>query len=268
MNSSILEMYMSKQLLLAVSLVFAFSSAAWAHEVKYETSTSQKSKKSKKSKKAKKAKKKGHVAPIDCPFAKKGLHKPGMKPFKDIQKYIQMLERKDRSSWQKPDVVVKALGLKGHEKIADVGAGSGYFSFRFAKVLPKGKVYSIDVEPEMLRYIHHTTIVKGINNVFIVFGEAGNPKVPKDSNVVFICDVLHHVQKRALWLKRIFDAVASGTRIVVLEFKEGKLPKGPPAKMKIPKKSLIKMFTKAGFKMHSEKPKLLPYQEFIVFKKP
>ncbi|MBW2184350.1 MAG: methyltransferase domain-containing protein, partial [Deltaproteobacteria bacterium] len=56
--------------------------------------------------------------------------------------------------WQRPDAIIEELDLKGDESIADVGAGSGYFSFRFASMLPKGKVYAIDIEPEMIRYIH------------------------------------------------------------------------------------------------------------------
>lgn len=210
---------------------------------------------------------KKHLPPIDCPFAKKGM-KHHMKPFKDIQKYIAMLERPDRAAWQKPDLVVKALKLKGNEKVADVGAGSGYFSFRIAKSLPKGMVYAIDVEPNMLKYIHHNTMMKGIQNVQIVFGEKDDPKVPKGSDLVFICDVLHHIQKRKLWLTRMFQSLKSKAKVVVIEFKEGKLPKGPPEKMKIPKKQLIKMFTSVGFKKTGSQPKLLPYQEFIVFQKP
>ncbi|MBW1856525.1 MAG: hypothetical protein JRJ00_18045, partial [Deltaproteobacteria bacterium] len=79
--------------------------------------------------------------PIDCPLRKKGVDVDHKKPFKDAEKYIAFLEREDRMKWQRPEAIIEELDLKGDEIIADVGAGSGYFSFRFASMLPKGKVY-------------------------------------------------------------------------------------------------------------------------------
>ena len=103
--------------------------------------------------------------PIDCPLRKQGITPHDLKPFEDTQKYIDFLERSDRAVWQKPDAVIRELHLLGAEKIADVGAGSGYFTFRFARALPEGKVYAIDIAPEMLRHIHHKAMTEGMNNV-------------------------------------------------------------------------------------------------------
>ena len=74
----------------------------------------------------------------------------------------------DRAVWQKPDTVVKELQLSGMEKIADVGAGSGYFTFRLARAVPRGMVYAIDTEPEMLRHIHHRALSEGVHNIEII----------------------------------------------------------------------------------------------------
>ena len=75
--------------------------------------------------------------PIDCPLHAKGVHTGDLRPFAETEKYIEFLERPDRAEWQKPDAVVRALRLQGTETVADVGAGSGYFTFRFAKALPR-----------------------------------------------------------------------------------------------------------------------------------
>lgn len=209
----------------------------------------------------------GHHPPIDCPLHKQGIHVHKLRPFDDVQKYIQMLEKPNRVLWQKPDAVVKALHLKGHEVVADLGAGSGYFTFRFAKQLPRGKVFAIDIEPEMLRHIHHNTMLQGIRNIHVILSKPDDPKVPPGVDVVFICDVLHHVEKRALWLQRLFRSLPSQAKVVVIEFKQGKLPQGPPESIKIPKSQLVALFRQAGFLYMTEQPNLLPYQEFLVFQK-
>lgn len=205
--------------------------------------------------------------PIDCPLRKKGVDVDHIKPFKDTEKYIAFLEREDRMKWQKPDAVIEKLNLKGDESIADVGAGSGFFSFRFASMLPKGKVYAIDIEPEMVRYIHHKAMINEIKNVEAILAEPDDPKVPGDSDIVFICDVLHHIENKSLWLKRVYNQMQKGARLILIEFKEGDLPEGPPEKIKISQNEIITIVINTGFTRISTDNKLLPYQTFLVFEK-
>jgi len=87
-------------------------------------------------------------------------------------------------------------------------------------------------------------------------------------DLVFICDVLHHVWDRPAWLSTITTAMPSGARLVLIEFKEGNLPQGPPESMKIPRDELVKLATDAGLVLVSEMAELLPYQTFLVFRKP
>ena len=206
--------------------------------------------------------------PIDCPLRKQGINPHDMKPFEDTQKYIDFLERSDRAIWQKPDAIIQELHLSGTEKIADVGAGSGYFTFRFAQALPKGKVYAIDIEPEMLRHIHHKAMTEGVNNVEVIKSTPDDPKVPADVDLVFVCDVIHHVKNQKMWLQQLSRQMKRGAHVVVIEFKEGDLPEGPPASVKIPKKKLIALITENNFKLETEKSDFLPYQEFLIFIKP
>jgi SAM-dependent methyltransferase len=206
--------------------------------------------------------------PIDCPLHKQGLDASSLKPFAETEKYIAFLERPDRARWQKPDAVVKALRLKGDETVADVGAGSGYFSFRFATALPKGKVVAIDIDPEMVRHVHHKVMTEGIGNVQAVLADPKDPSVPASADVVFVCDVIHHVEARDAWLAKLFSEMKPGARLVVIEFKEGKLPQGPPEGVKIPKARLTGLVRDAGFTLRSDDPKLLPYQTFLVFERP
>ncbi len=206
----------------------------------------------------------GAVAPIDCPLHKGGVDPRGMRPFAETEKWIEYLDQPERATWQRPDEVVKALGLRGNETLADVGAGSGYFTFRFAKALPKGKVVATDVDPEMVRHVHRKVMAEHLANVEVALAAPGDPKIPADADLAFVCDVAD----RDAWLRKGFTEMKPGARLVVIEFKEGKLPQGPPEAVKIPKAKLVSMLERAGFGLRLDRPELLPYQHFLVFEKP
>ena len=204
---------------------------------------------------------------IDCPLRKQGINPNALMPFEDTEKYIRFFERSDRAVWQKPDEIIKELHLTVSEKIADIGAGSGYFTFRFARAVPEGKVYAIDIAPEMLRHIHHKARVENIANIEVVKASPDDPHVPSDTDLVFICDVIHHVSDKKAWLAKVFSQMRTGSKLVVVEFKEGDLPEGPPEKIKIPKSRLISMIEENSFKLTADSASLLPYQTFLVFSK-
>jgi SAM-dependent methyltransferase len=205
--------------------------------------------------------------PIDCPLRKQGLDPTHLRPFDDVAKYIAFLERPDRAAWQKPDAVVAALGLGGKETVVDIGAGSGYFAFRLARAVPGGKVIARDIEPEMVRHMHHKAMTEGVRNLHATFATPDDPGVPGDADLVFLCDVLHHVPDRPAWMARLAGQMKKGARLALIEFKQGKLPEGPPESAKLPRAELVTLTTKAGLVLDSEHPDLLPYQSFLVFRK-
>ena len=204
---------------------------------------------------------------IECPLLKQGIDPHSLKPFEDVQKYIDFLDREDREIWQKPDTLIQELGLNGVEKIADIGAGSGYFTFRLSKLLPAGKVYAIDIEPEMVRHIHHTAVKGKYKNIEVLLATEDNPNIPSDVDLVFVCDVLHHVRNSNSWLKKVYAQMKKGSRLVLIEFKEGKLPEGPPEDIKISLKKMISIVENAGFMIVKQNVMLLPFQYYLEFKK-
>lgn len=206
--------------------------------------------------------------PIDCPLRKQGIDPAHLRPFEDVERYIAFLDREDRAAWQKPDEVVAAFDLKGDETVVDLGAGSGYFAFCFAKALPHGKVIAADIEPEMVRHLHHKAMTDGVQNLEATLIQADAPAIPSGVDLVFICDVLHHVPNRPAWLKGIAQVMPSGARLVLIEFKAGDLPEGPPEAVKIPRDKLVELVTGAGLVLASERAGFLPYQTFLVFEKP
>ena len=205
--------------------------------------------------------------PIDCPLRKQGVDPSKLKPFEETEKYIAFLERPDRAIWQKPDDVVAALGLAGNESVLDLGAGSGYFTFRLAKALPGGKVFAADTEAQMIVHIHHKAMSEGMQNIEPMLVKPDNPDVPKGTDWVFVSDVLHHVSDRSAWLGKLYSEMKPGARLALIEFKEGDLPEGPPASVKITHAQILELMAKAGFTLESERAALLPYQTFLVFRK-
>ena len=120
----------------------------------------------------------------------------------------------------------------------------------------------------MIRHIHRKTMSESISNVEPRIAKSDEPGVPRNANLIFICDVLHHVSNRSAWLKKLYSQMASGARVAIIEFKSGKLPEGPPESIKIAKADLIDLVRGSGFNLKDDRARLLPYQEFLVFVKP
>lgn len=206
--------------------------------------------------------------PVDCPLRKAGLDPTKVKPFEQTEQYIQFLERPDRAEWQKPEDVIDAIGLSGNERIFDLGAGSGYFTFRFSKRLKNGgHVYAGDVEPEMIRHIHHKSMLENIQNIEVKLIDPAKPEIPGDVDIIFMCDVLHHVPNPVEWMTHVSKQIKPGTRFYMIEFHEGDIPQGPPDSAKIPKEKLIHYAQQAGLKLNREIEDILPYQVFLEFSK-
>src|SRR5579864_9384570 len=120
-------------------------------------------------------------------------HPPG-----STSAYIKALEAPSRDAWQMPDEVMAHLELKPGDAVADIGAGSGYFTVRFARAVgPGGKVYAVDINPEMLSYIEQRATQEHLNNIQTVLAAPDDPKLPPASvDMIFICDTHQHSDNR------------------------------------------------------------------------
>ena len=175
--------------------------------------------------------------------------------------YAKVLEDPSRDEWQKPHEVVMALGLKSTDAIADIGAGTGYFARRFAN--HARKVYAVDIDRELLA-------IAGKNapaNLETVLAAPDDPRLPEQSvDIIFFCDVLHHVDNRTAYYPKLAQALKPGGRIVVIEFYKKDLPIGPPASMKLSDEEVIGEFRNAGFTL-AKRLDILPYQYYLFFDK-
>ena len=185
---------------------------------------------------------------------------------RDTKAYIAMLEDPKRDAYQKPHEVVTALDLKPGSVIADIGAGSGYFSFRFAHHVGTGKVYAVDISPDMILHMNRRIRDAGIANVTTVLAPPDDPLLPDSSlDYVFICDTWHHIEKQDQYLAKLKKMLKPGGQLVMIDFQKRDLPVGPPLGMKIAREDLVRQMEEAGFQLSKEHT-FLPYQYFLVFR--
>lgn len=184
----------------------------------------------------------------------------------DPKSYIGALEDPKRDAYQKPHEVLTALNIKPGEVIADIGAGSGYFSFRLAHFVgDKGKVYAVDVSPDMIRHVNRRIRETKTTNVVTILADNDDPLLPDRSvNRFFICDVWHHVENQTKYLSLMKKMLKPSGEVVMIDFHKKELPFGPPLQMKIAREDLIKQMEPNGFRLSKEHT-FLPHQYFLVF---
>lgn len=184
----------------------------------------------------------------------------------DPQAYIASLEDPARDDYQKPDEVLKALALRPGEVVADIGAGSGYFTLRFARAVGEsGRVYAVDVSPDMIRYLNRRIRDARLPNVVTVLSDPEDPLLPDASVDRFvIVDTWHHVEEQAKYLGLMKRMLKPGGQVVHIDFQKRELPIGPPLSMKIARDDLVRQMESAGFRLSAEHT-FLPYQYFLTF---
>ena len=184
----------------------------------------------------------------------------------DSAAYIASLEDPARDAWQKPHEVIEALGLRDGERVADIGAGSGYFALRFARhVGAAGRVLTVDVSKDMLAHLETRVKAAGLSNVQPILAPPDDPLLPDGSlDRVFFCDVWHHVDDQAGYLEKIKKALRPSGQVVMIDFHKRDLPVGPPVSMKIAREDLVAQMESHGFSLAREHT-FLPYQYFLVF---
>jgi SAM-dependent methyltransferase len=184
----------------------------------------------------------------------------------DPMAYIASLDDPARDAYQKPDEVLKALALRPGEVVADIGAGSGYFALRFARAVGEtGRVFAVDVSPDMVRHLNRRLRDAGVRNVVTVLSDADDPLLPDASVDRFvIVNTWHHVADQAKYLALLKKMLKPGGQVVHIDFHERDLPVGPPVGMKIAREDLVRQMETAGFRLAAEHG-FLPYQYFLVF---
>lgn len=184
-----------------------------------------------------------------------------------LDQYIARLEDPKRDEWQKPDEVLTILNLQEGQVIADIGAGSGYFTVRLARALAplKGRVMALDVDEGMVTHLRQRLTQEQLQNVTVMQVPAHDPLLIDQSvDVAFICDTYHHLEDREVYMRKIRKALKPTGRVVIVDFykREG-VPVGPPMSMRLSEDTVQKELQDASLHV-TQKLAILPYQYILI----
>lgn len=184
--------------------------------------------------------------------------------FSGAERWAHVFDDPERDRWQKPHEVIQALALAPDTRVADLGAGTGYFAARLANMLPKGRVYAVDVEPEMVRYLGERAKREKLPNLQSVQGKPDDPALPESVDLVLLVDVYHHVEDRTAYFRRLATSLRPDGRVAIIDFRLDS-PQGPPRAARVAPDEVKTEMMAAGYALAAEHG-FLPYQYFLVFR--
>jgi FkbM family methyltransferase len=177
------------------------------------------------------------------------------------------LDRPEREEEEKPSKLLELLALKKGEAVADIGAGSGYHALRIAKLVGDGKVYAVDIQPEMLALVRQRAKKQGLGNVVTVEGAVSDPKLPAGQvDVVLLVDVYHEFSHPYEMMEKIVQALKPGGRVAFVEFRAEDERVPIKAVHKMTERQVLKEMEPFPLK-HLKTFSELPWQHLIVFEK-
>jgi SAM-dependent methyltransferase len=178
------------------------------------------------------------------------------------------LERSTREVEEKPTLVIRSLDLQPTDTIADIGAGTGYFSFRMAKLVPKGRVLAVDIQPQMIDILNFLKKDDKIANVEPVLGTETSPNLPANKiDLALMVDAYHEFNYPREMMTNIVTALKPGGKVVLIEYR-GENPFIPIKGLhKMTQKQVKKEMSAVGLKWVKTRDDL-PQQHILIFTKP
>jgi predicted methyltransferase len=181
---------------------------------------------------------------------------------------LGQLEPPDRDEWQRPDRIMDALGVGDGSVVADLGAGSGWFTIRLAKrVGPNGTVFAEDIQHQMIGAITRRVEKIGLKNVRTVLGTPNDPRLPKPVDAVLIVDTYHEMEQPIVLLRNVANSMKPTGLIGIVDFKKDGGGPGPAMEERVDPEVVIGHARAAGLVLRSRET-FLKYQYMLVFERP
>ncbi|MFY0604581.1 MAG: methyltransferase domain-containing protein [Flavobacteriaceae bacterium] len=180
---------------------------------------------------------------------------------------MEWLERPEREKEENTSTLLKNMNIQPNDKIADIGAGSGYHVFKMAPIAKNGAIYAVDIQDEMLTTLEYRKAIDSITNVIVVKGSEQSVNLPKNSIDKFLLvDVYHEFNYPKEVISSIKKALRKGGKIYLVEYRKEDI-RVPIKKIhKMTEKQAVKEMNAAGFVLE-ENIKNLPWQHCMVFVK-
>lgn len=186
--------------------------------------------------------------------------------FDEVDRWVKVFDDPARDAWQKPAALVAALGIPKKAVVADIGAGTGYFNPHLAAAVGrKGRVIAVDVERSLVDHMVRRAVQEGTPQVEPRLGRFEDPGLlPGEADLILMVDTYHHIDRRRDYFARLKGALAPGGRLVIVDFKQGELPVGPPPDHRIPAEVVETELAEVGYQLVAA-PEVLPHQFVRVF---
>jgi len=200
-------------------------------------------------------------APTHAPFEATSRH-----PFDDVKQWSAVFDDPTRDAWQKPKELVAALGIRSGMTVADLGAGTGYFSRHLAGAVgERGTVFAVDTEPNLVAHLRERAEQEHTANVTPLLASFDDSRLPRAAvDLVLIVDTFHHLDHRLDYLRRLRRVLKPSGRVAIVDWQAQPLPVGPPPEHKLPREQVVREMEAAGYRLKAE-PEILPYQYVLVF---
>ena len=178
------------------------------------------------------------------------------------------LERPERERQERTDLLIAGLTLSEDFVVADIGAGTGYFTFPVAQRVPRGKVFSVDIQPEMLALITERKVLENVGNVETILGEADDPKLPRNEiDLAFIVDAYHEFSFPREMGERLRESLKPGGQLVLVEYR-AEDPRVPIKELHKMSEAQVKKEMAAIGLDWIRTESYLPQQHVLIFQKP
>ena len=185
--------------------------------------------------------------------------------FDDPERWAKSFDDPARDQWQMPSRVIEALGLKASESVADIGAGTGYFTVRLAKAAPTATVYAVDIEPAMVAHLAKRAKAEQLANVVAVQAGSDRPNLPQPVDLVLIVDTYHHLPNRVAYFKGLSASLKPSGRVAIIDFRKDS-PEGPPVEFRFMPEQIESELRQAGYQVDARHD-FLPRQHFLIFRR-
>ena len=186
-------------------------------------------------------------------------------PFDNAAYWASVFDDPKRDNWQQPDAVVAALGLRPGMWVADLGAGTGYFSRRLAQAVSPGVVFAVETEPNLVTHLRGRAEQEATDNVIPVLGSSANPRLPPAAlDLVLIVDTYHHIDDRLTYFRRLRGVLKPDGRVAIIDWHKRPIPEGPPPEHKLAREVVVDEMQQSGWRLASE-PTVLSNQYFLIF---
>jgi ubiquinone/menaquinone biosynthesis C-methylase UbiE len=183
--------------------------------------------------------------------------------FDNAAEWVSNFDDPARDNWQMPARVIDTLHIQAGQLVADIGAGTGYFTVRLAGSAAQPTVFAVDIEPSMVEHVRDRATTEGLTNVTSILAAADDPHLPESVDLALLVNTYHHIPNRVEYFTKLRGMLKPGGRVAIIDFRKDS-PSGPPVEFRLTSDEIRNELEAANFSLQASYA-FLPRQLFLVF---